>query len=759
RRCVVSALERHFTAFVQSPRKLGEAAPTLRSVYRYSIKPTLGSTLSDWLALDSETLLQVDTKGDIELQRTETQYIDNVSDPFLFGRIKRESQTLNGQTSHTDYSYESSTHKRGNEKVQKTTKTLSTAFTHQEANATKTVTLEHSLLSGLPLLDQDEKDIEINYRYDALGRIVEEIVSPGTDYTARRLYTYKLCSQPGDKASQSAVDVNDVTVFTELDGLGRAIAEYHQNIYQKTPDALKVQAWKYNAYGQLERETSWDHWQPEEGQPLQALELTSAYAYNAWGAVNRTTRPDGVVDVNEFDPITLKRTAWQETQATVVNWSETVSNGFDKPLTVRQRAGAQYLEQTYAYDGLGRCVESTDAMDNTSGFAYDAWGRLLHTQLPDMTVVSKTYAPHTREALPVRVQIVPDNEALPSVLVGEQLFDGLNRLKQLTVGPRTSHYRYTAGQMTVSECETPSQQRLQYTYELGLTGLPKTSTAPDETTSFSYDPKTAQITTTHSTQGQHDFEYDLAGHLRRESWTDTNRLAGRKTDSGKAEPFSVTYNSSLSGRQISRVDVTGLKTLYEHDLLGRLNSIHQGELRADFNYWPTGWLKTTTCTDLNSQQQLETALDYDDLGRETLRTLSVDGKALRSVEQTYQPDNKLATRRLCEGDTELHAETFTYDVRGRLTVYTRTPPVTGTLGDAIIQQQFTFDSLDNITALATTFADGRIEKSTYHFDPADPCQLKEIRYDDPGKSPIRLEYDADGNLTKDQHGQVLRYDS
>lgn len=141
----------------------------------------------------------------------------------------------------------------------------------------------------------------------------------------------------------------------------------------------------------------------------------------------------------------------------------------------------------------------------------------------------------------------------------------------------------------------------------------------------------------------------------------------------------MTYNSSLSGRQISRVDVTGLKTLYEHDLLGRLNSIHQGELRADFSYWPTGWLKTTTCTDLSSQQQLETALDYDDLGRETLRTLSVDGKALRSLEQTYQPDNKLATRRLCEGDTELHAETFTYDVRGRLKVYTRTPPVTGRL--------------------------------------------------------------------------------
>ncbi|SEQ79272.1 RHS repeat-associated core domain-containing protein, partial [Pseudomonas sp. NFACC02] len=801
--CVVAGLQTAFAKSRKAKRDFGVPAPTLLSVYRYSEKPTLGSTLSKWLALDSETLLQVAEKvdvkdqKDVELQRTETQYIDDVSEPFLFGRIRRESQTLNGETSHTDYSYVNTIQKRGAEQVQKTTKTLSTAFSNPDLNATKTVTLEHSLLTGLPLLDQDENDVEINYRYDALGRVVEEIVSPGTSYEARRLYTYTLCSQPGDKALQSAMDVNDVTTHTELDGLGRAIAEYHQNIYQpapelpkaqtktandgtvptdqamrrraiaeyhqkiyqSVPDFLKVQAWKYNAYGQLEQETSWDHWQPDQGQTLQTLELTSTYAYNDWGAVTRITRPDAVVDVSEFDPITLKRTHWQETETTLSLWSETVSNGFDKPLSVRQKTGEHYLEQTYAYDGLGRCVESTDPMDHTSGFEYDAWGRLLHTHLPDMTVVSKTYAPHTREALPISVRIVPDNEALPSVLAGERLFDGLNRQVQLKVGPRTSTYGYNGSQMNVSEYVTPAGERLQYSYELGLTSLPQTCTTSDEDATFSYDFKTAQLTATRSKQGVHAFKYDLAGNLSSESWTDINRLAGRATDSGKAEPFSVTYNNSLRGRQISRIDVSGLQTRYEQDAQGRVKSIFQGQLQAEFSYAAQGWLSSTTCTDLGSGEQIHTALEHDDLGREILRTLSIDGQVPRSIEQHYQADSKLMARTLREGDVTLQAETFSYDLRGRLKVYTCAEPAASSPAETIARQDFSFDTLDNITALSTTYADGRTDKTTYHFNPADPCQLTEIRYDDPKKPAVQLVYDDNGHLTRDEHDQQLAYDS
>ncbi|MNM59236.1 RHS Repeat protein [compost metagenome] len=122
----------------------------------------------------------------------------------------------------------------------------------------------------------------------------------------------------------------------------------------------------------------------------------------------------------------------------------------------------------------------------------------------------------------------------------------------------------------------------------------------------------------------------------------------------------------------------------------------------------------------------------------------------------------------------LRDEQYGYDLRGRLVSYKCEAfesednpedhywPV-DPQGKKIKGQVFSFDSLDNITLVLTTF-EGGLNRARYFFgDPAkeqDPAQLLQItntHADYP--KVIDLEYDVNGNLTKDDAGRILRYDA
>jgi len=81
-------------------------------------------------------------------------------------------------------------------------------------------------------------------------------------------------------------------------------------------------------------------------------------------------------------------------------------------------------------------------------------------------------------------------------------------------------------------------------------------------------------------------------------------------------------------------------------------------------------------------------------------------------------------------------------------------------GNAICEQVFGFDALDNVTAVYTTFADGSYDDAESTFAANDPCQLVSITHSHPAYPPVcNLDYDADGNLLHDENGQSLHYDT
>nr|GFC49785.1 hypothetical protein [Tanacetum cinerariifolium] len=317
------------------------------------------------------------------------------------GRKRVENVTLNGFTQTSTFEYSkplnaSKTKRFEGEYVQQTVETRSTNLD----SAQKIITSEYSLLSGEPLLTRDDNDVVIRYRYDVLGRVVEEKVAPDTAYEARRLYSYVLSGAPGNQVMQESINVKDVKTRTWLDGLHRTVREERQDVDAVEPGSEPAWRLTYSAehdlLGNLAAETEYD-WINGD------TPYVSSFDYDDWGEQRCVTGPDGI----------------QQHQ-----------NLFEKPLRVLRtdEAGHAYLHE-YFYDGLGRSVEEYDALDRRTLYSYDAFDRMVETELADGAWVKRDYALHSREDLPVLISV-------NDIVLGEQAFDGLGRRVMARTGGR-----------------------------------------------------------------------------------------------------------------------------------------------------------------------------------------------------------------------------------------------------------------------------------------------------------------------------------
>ncbi|AHF68159.1 RHS repeat-associated core domain-containing protein [Pseudomonas cichorii] len=743
------------TTVTPIPGAPGEA-PVLRTAYRYALQTGVGGGAAPgWLAVTDERLLQVDGLDETELQHTAFTYIHQPTDRYQHGRKLQDTQTLNGLSTITDYTYQRTRNARAGETVQHTIISLSTSFD----TVRKTHTLQHSLFNGQPLLNRDDNDVEIAYRYDALGRVIEETVAPGTLYEASRHYRYVLSAVDGQQAEQETTNVKGIKTRTLLDGMNRVVKELRQGADENNPaDYFQTYSALYDGRGLLTEDTESDWLLVEvEDEPelqLRELPLTNTYQYDDWGEQRSVTGPDGISRIAETDPIRKTVRNWvqsSDTPAQISNLTETKSNRFGKPEWSRTLDAADILigQTDYAYDGLGRCIQKVDALRRSTSFGYDALSRVISTTLPDLTVIEKDYALHSSDALPTRICARPD-KATESILLGEQRFDGLNRATHVSVGPRTTTLVYKGGQMQVDECITPARHSIHYEYSLGLSDQPVRTIAESEQADFTYDFKTAALMTSQNSRSRTEFDYNLNGGLKAE----------RRVEDGVTRE--TLHTASFGGRALSRQEPGGLTSVYEYDQLGRARSVKQGQLQAGFTWSSLGRLQSTLTTDTGSGNTLQTSLQYNDQGQETERTLELSGHDTRTITQTWRKDGRLTSKHLKTADRSLLDETFDYDERGRLVLHAcngETLPQ-DRYGNGISEQHFDFDALDNITAVLSTFIDGSTDQALFGFAIDDPTQLVSITHTHPDyPASITLDYDADGNLLHDENAQLLAYDT
>ncbi|MFW0758941.1 RHS repeat-associated core domain-containing protein, partial [Pseudomonas sp. H11T01] len=738
-----------------APSQYGKA-PTLQTGYRYTAQ--LGLTGSGpWLALRDETLTQwVDGRAQTELRRITHEYINTPADPQQHGLISRMLQTLHGRAdtlTTTQYSYSITNNTREGALVMRTESELIGFDDTPGKPVRKVITQEHSLLNGHKLLSQDDNDAKVAYAYDRLGRVIEEIVAPDSnDYKASRTYTYTLTNGGvAQQARQSAKDVKGVETITWLDGHNRVIKEERQDTdaLGGDPQAFR-ETYKatYNNLGQLISDTNTD-WEGAADKPL-----PRHIQYDAWGEQYKVVGADGVAHVTEINPPTQTLCSWTESTVAplkVSGKSRTTLNRFGKEDKVEALNAEDKVVSTskFLYDGLGNCVEQIDEMGESTRFEFDLFARVHATILPDYTEVRRTYADHSAGELPIDLRVVV-NEV--PVSVGVQTFDGLERRTTLEVGQRVQAFEYQGGQSQVSKTITASKKEITYEYTPGLVGTPVGSIAPDEQSSFNYDPQSAQLTLSQNTQGEHTFNYSSTGQLLKEFW--------KEKRSGKQ--WETTYTHTLNGRPLTRLDANGLACTYTYDEKARLKTITQDQLFATFDYDNLGQVSLITTRNKHTDQTLRTNLTFDDQGREVTRVMELDGHPKQTISQTYRDDSKLRTRHLQVDERTELLETFNYDPRGRMVEYNCEGPALpqDRYKNAIKEQLFEFDEYDNVTGVYTLFADGKRDDAISYFSPSDPCQLVEVTHSHPHyEASCTLDYDEDGNLLRDENGQTLHYDT
>lgn len=747
-------------------------ASALRTRFRYEAMPALSASpiATSWLCLVQERLFELIDERPAGTSRhrsafapgepTERQlslsvfnYVNAPADSLTHGRRSRQAITMGGDsgpTSFIDYSYSKITASRSLRTEQRT----STDFDE----VTLTVVDERSMLNGEPLLVTDN-GIQHRYRYDVLNRVLSETQAPDTEYEASRNYSYRLIrpaeagqSPVATQAFQQMEDVKGVRTRTYFDGMSRAVREELQDLDHSGGTYRDIYTAKYNAKGLLIEETAIDWLKTVD------LPLTTSYTYDLWGLRNSLTGPDGVTMLTVNNPIAFTTEQWIEGSAHI----RTVTNRFDKTVSVEQLAedGRRISQQTFKYDGVGNCTQQVDGLNRITRYRYDAFARLRSTTLPDLTTVHNTYADHSRAELRTSIDVEPGNTQLPTRKVGEQRFDGLNRLTQVVVGSRSERLEYEAGHFQPARRITPAGKQIDYQYKRGLTEKPTVITAPDDESTFDVDVLDARLNGSKNSHGNYRFSYDQVGSLAAETWTDS-------TDN---QTYTTRYSTSLKGRRLSRTDVGQHDTVMDYDRAnGRLLSIEQRQLRATFDYDALGRLFRTTSVDRGSNNTLNTTLQMDELGRETLRTLVLlDGQgqpidAERSVELTYLADSNVHTRHLRVAGTTALLETYSYDLRGRLERYrcSGSDLPKDRFGNAITSQYFEFDVLDNIIYTRTAFNDGRLDIAHFSFAQDDPCQLVGVTHSHPDYQALEpgFSYDPDGNLQHDELGQLLSYDS
>ncbi|WP_274643654.1 RHS repeat-associated core domain-containing protein [Pseudomonas serbica] len=623
---------------------------------------------------------------------------------------------------------------------------------------TKLVTQQNSLFHAAPLSTLDDNDVEIAYEYDLLGRVIKETVAPNSEqYKASRTYSYVLTGGGAEQPIQYAIDVKGVETRTWLDGLNRVVKEERRDAdalggdsqaYRETYRAI------YNNRQQMISETVTD-WEREKDVPL-----TSRFNYDDWGEQRSVIRPDGVEEHEVSDPIRLTVTQWLDGMGKTV----TRNNLFEKPENVsRYQAGVDpdaadarpYSEHEFHYDGLGRTAEEFDAVGNWTRYEYDAFDRMTKTVLPDENAVEREYAVHSSEDLPIKISVNGN-------VLGEQEFDGLDRMTVSITGGRKSVYAFDPGQRQPKSVTRPSGVDTHYVYRPELGEEPEQRIAVESTADYTYDGQNARLIMTE--------EIDEAGitHSLVREYFSTGELKLEERGQTGEKPLCMYYEYSRQARLISYTDVLGNTQTYDYDDHARLIATQLGSTRSTFVYNELGQLQTIETID--GQQRLKIDLEYDDFGREVLRKFDLGNQIFQRLSQAYDEVDRLTRRVLTQGTkTVLRDESYQYDVRGRLVAYTCSgsqPPV-DPYGKVIQSQLFSFDAQDNIDFLETRFEGGTHSIFFEYFNVEDPCQLTGLTNQltpaepDNPNYPERIDFthDADGNLLLDEFGRLLGYDS
>lgn len=637
--------------------------------------------------------------------------------------------------------------------------TITTSTTETRGDASRTSTETRSILSGRLVSQTDTDANRTDYAYDACGRLASQtICAQSAEYKETTTYAYP---------ASNRVEI------TEADGKARAqVSDGRDNTVREQIRGTSAAAWRdvlastYDGLGRKSSSTRYDYL-PDGVQ----VSETCTFGYDAWGNECTQSYGDSRVSTNQFDPTTRVRNEWtgsitdKQRKRTTYRGNDTVEK-----IEWLDAEGSSYQEDVYTYTSFGKvALVSVKGIHGSRsvGYTYDGFGRLIvERHEHDGYRHSFTYSYPKDwlidEAVNVDVDERHNQYHNQQGTIGARSLDEWGRVTSLTRAGVTETYAYTGARMVPDSRTTADGKTLTYEYikELGN----KVSGIKDETgkqvKSFTYARGANGTSTASEGETAITFKHDA-----------NERVGSKRTRLTKLMDKTIDQTFSPAGRLLCETDARGVAATYQYDALGRRTAVVAGDVKTTHTYDKAGRLAKESI-ELGSES-VAVNYSYDSLGREISRRFLKSAGLDLSIERVYYADNRLQSIELKDGTASIGKRSFLYNAAEQLAACETTGVCQpkNPKGKAISKQVFLYTGLGNITTTTSTFEGGE-SVSQRLYDYSEPyfetrteagggtcCRLVSVTHSHADyKQSAKLEYDANGRVTKDAAGTTYSYD-
>lgn len=339
------------------------------------------------------------------------------------------------------------------------------------------------------------------------------------------------------------------------------------------------------------------------------------------------------------------------------------------------------------------------------------------------------------------------------LIIGRQTFDGLGRQLSVQAAGCLTRFHYAKGQLPPSGNTLADGTHVEFTYEPELNNRLLSVTPRDEATQrITYHPMGMPVSAS-GALGTESFSFTTSGQPEEDIWTVDERH------------HHTHWHYSLNGTPLGFVDALGKVHRRRFDAFGRVQETRVGDVVTRYRYDALSRPVEMIVDDPDSAGSLMTTLTYDSLGREHTRTftaVTLDGESTTSTQTLGYSALDQMTSRAWVDDAGTGAETFTYDVRGRLTCYAADAQVApeDPFGNRIVRQTFTFNALNGHEKVVTLYADTSVDEARFTYAANNPVQVVKITHTHPTwPKTVTLTYDACGRVISDSLGRRMVWNS
>ena len=697
------------------------------------IKPSVKISIKEPVASSQSNYIKLESWEGVTVEKTE--YYDSLSPPSTsFGRIKSlnfwildaggQQVALSSRTINFTYAL-SATNYYGTQYS-----TLTTQQTAVQNNLILTTQQAASSFTGDILETLDTLGNKTAYTYNALGKTIRvDAFAQDSDFKQTTHITYEVKDRKTVVTTTTLPESGYPTAI-EYDALGRPIT-----VKCKSPASnawLLISNYSYDEYGRQDVIQEYDYRLSPDDTPLLGSNRPYAskhFIYDGWG--NNSIRTHSKTNIEEhtiYDPINKRleeSVVYKNTHSSKISITSANSNNEKTVEEFYYNNGLLTRSNALAYDVQDRLIKQTNAYTGQHTISYDRFDRPTRVTFDQGngvgTVQAYTYSKANTSNTVLSINLsalepIGGNATSGTGNIGSRVFDGLNRMTQLTVGRRVEDYVYD-GLQTFGHYTRPSSS----------TREPR---APAQVTSVAHPQKGTLIET-------------------------VNRPNESSMPTRNEIDNSVTATYSLRGTLLDLTNAFGDKFDYietEDELSSEVNN---KKVRTKSVFSPTTRLLVQErVTDIASNITLVVDFNYDEQSREIRRQFSAPNLPTLIITRTFDPDGRVASTRVDRDGVLLLSQQYSYTLSGQLEScnYAGNSLPKNTYGHSISGEFFSYDKRGTLTHLKYFNATGDGFTQTYVPNPYDSVQMSHITLKEPSDASAKTKeifiFDEAGYLSK-----------